>query len=122
MIAVPLILSAVLTVYTRLDPEEYNFFPKCLFHSLTGLKCPGCGSQRAIHQLLNGNLVSALHYNALAVIAIPYLSVGLVLLSCRRPGPFISSVRDLLYHGKTVYIVLFLIIVFWILRNIIPGI
>lgn len=122
MIAVPLILSAVLSVYAGFDPEKYIFFPKCLFHSLTGLKCPGCGSQRAIHQLLNGNIISALHYNALAVISIPYLSVGLVLLFCRKPGTFLSSVRDFLYRGKAVYVVLFLIIAFWILRNLIPGI
>lgn len=47
--------------------------PKCLFHELTGLECPGCGSQRMLHALLHGNIIEAWHYNALFVAMIPIL-------------------------------------------------
>ncbi|MDE5732371.1 MAG: DUF2752 domain-containing protein [Bacteroidales bacterium] len=40
---------------------------------LTGLKCPGCGSQRALHQLLHLNIAEAIEYNALMVFSIPIL-------------------------------------------------
>ena len=38
-------------------------FPACIFRTTTGLWCPGCGLTRGIHQLLNGQLGSALSYN-----------------------------------------------------------
>ncbi len=49
------------------DPARCAVYPVCTFHQLTGLDCPGCGSLRAMHQLLHGHFLSALHFNALAV-------------------------------------------------------
>jgi len=46
-------------VYSRFSPEGNAWFPKCIFLQLTGLKCPGCGSQRVIHNLLNLNIQKA---------------------------------------------------------------
>ncbi len=53
------------------EPGRYAFYPRCLFHQTTGLLCPGCGSLRAIHQLLHGHIVAAAHLNALLVFCIP---------------------------------------------------
>lgn len=58
------------------DPERSGFFPSCPFLQLTGWKCPGCGSQRAVHALLHGELVAAFGFNALLVVSIPYLLAG----------------------------------------------
>lgn len=55
------------------DPAQHAFFPKCVFYWTTGLFCPGCGSQRALHALLHGHLGAALGQNALVVLALPYL-------------------------------------------------
>lgn len=111
---------AVLFLYARFDPAESVFFPKCIFHSLTGLECPGCGSQRAIYQLLNGHITEALRYNALAVIAIPYILAGIILHSGIIHGPKADSAKRRLYSGTAVYIALAVIVAFWILRNIFP--
>ena len=53
------------------DPSRVPIYPVCLFHRLTGLNCPGCGSLRAMHQLLHGNVLAALHLNALLVVSLP---------------------------------------------------
>jgi hypothetical protein len=53
------------------NPTESGFYPVCLFHQSTGLLCPGCGSLRALHQLLHGNVIAALHFNALLVLSLP---------------------------------------------------
>lgn len=118
----PVILLAVLFLYARFNPEDSVFFPKCIFHALTGLECPGCGSQRAIYQLLNGHIAEALHYNALAVIAIPYIAAGIVLHSGIVRGPRTESLKRKLYGSKAAYIALAVIVAFWILRNIFPRI
>ncbi len=56
------------------DPAKHGFYPICLFHSLTGLNCPGCGATRAAYQLLHGHLLRALHDNALFVLTLAALT------------------------------------------------
>lgn len=56
------------------NPVEHQFYPICFFHTATGLQCPGCGGTRALHQLLHGNVLAALHLNALVVVAVPLLA------------------------------------------------
>ena len=53
------------------DPEQHSFFPVCILHRTTGLLCPGCGSLRAIHQLLHGHWGAAFHLNPLLVCSLP---------------------------------------------------
>ena len=54
------------------DPRRYHFSPTCVLHQTTGLLCAGCGSLRALHQLLHGHLVTAFRFNPLLVIALPF--------------------------------------------------
>ncbi len=56
------------------DPAKHGFYPICLFHTLTGLNCPGCGATRAAYQLLHGHLLRALHDNALFVLMLAALA------------------------------------------------
>lgn len=65
---------AVAVVLARLDPNAADsVLPPCPFLALTGWFCPGCGSTRALHALLHGDLVQALAMNPLLVIAMPLL-------------------------------------------------
>ncbi|MFZ1686189.1 MAG: DUF2752 domain-containing protein [Flavobacteriales bacterium] len=59
--------------YLYLHDPEKGGYPGCLFRSLTGLLCPGCGSQRALHDLLHLNVSGAFGHNALLVLSIPLL-------------------------------------------------
>ena len=102
-------------VYYRLDPASRELFPKCPFYLLTGCKCPGCGTQRAIHQLMHLDLKKALEYNALMVCSIPLLLLLLVsdYFKERWPRMYVWSRNPVLS-----WTILAIIILWWILRNI----
>ncbi len=59
------------------DPASAGVFPPCPLRYLTGLYCPGCGSLRAVHQLLHGNLAAAWAMNPLTILLLPFLGYGL---------------------------------------------
>jgi len=72
-------LGAVALVLLRVfDPAASHLFPPCPLRALTGWYCPGCGSLRALHQLLSGNLGAAFALNPFAVVSLPFLLYGVV--------------------------------------------
>ena len=71
-------------VLFRYNPEEIPFFPRCPVFMLTGLKCPGCGTARALHSLLHGDLVQAMAFNPILVLAFPLLVLLLLFPSLAR--------------------------------------
>ena len=118
--AIILVLSVLAFFYGKYDPAaETTFFPKCPLKAATGLKCPGCGSQRAVHQLLNLNVEAAMHYNAMLVLSIPYLILGFVFDSIKNWNDKLLKWRNRLFGTTAIWIVLALVIGFWVLRNII---
>lgn len=60
------------------EKQLVPILPVCPLHALTGLHCPGCGATRATRALLHGDIVAALHWNPLFVIALPLIA-GLLL-------------------------------------------
>ena len=61
----------MLWILWKNDPIKSQLFPPCPFYKLTSLYCPGCGSTRACHALLRGNLSHAISMNPLLVLSIP---------------------------------------------------
>jgi hypothetical protein len=59
------------------DPATSSVFPPCPLRYLTGWYCPGCGSLRAMHQLLHGHVGAAWAMNPLTVVLLPFLIYGL---------------------------------------------
>ncbi len=102
-------------LYTR-DPTAGGLYPFCLFHRVTGLYCPGCGTTRALHALSHGRLLAALGYNPLAVLLLPPLSYACLcwvvdrLWGRRLPRPELGPA-----WGRAAVVVVF---AFWVLRNI----
>ena len=71
-IAAVVVFAGVATA-ALLDPEAVSWFPKCPLHALTGLDCPGCGTARAVHAAAHGDFRSAIRFNAILVVAVPFL-------------------------------------------------
>lgn len=69
--------AAGVVILTVFDPANSGIFPPCPVHYLTGWYCPGCGSLRAIHQILHGDLRSAWAMNPLTVLLLPFIGYGL---------------------------------------------
>ncbi|MCC3156317.1 DUF2752 domain-containing protein [Hymenobacter sp. 15J16-1T3B] len=109
---------AVLVVYYRLDPSHY-FYPRCLLHWATGLHCPGCGTQRALHALLHGRWAEAAGHNLLAALYAPVLAFGATeRLRAELSGqPRRNSV---LYRPWFGWLTVTLVLAFAVLRNL-PG-
>jgi hypothetical protein len=99
------------------DPNQYSFYPRCIFHQTTGLLCPGCGALRAIHQLLHGHVVTAFRFNPLFIVALPVLLGYGVLCWIRalRAAPIPIGITS-----KWVWVLTGCVLAFSIWRNL-PG-
>lgn len=115
VLLVCLAAALLLCVYFYFDPGDSVFFPKCPFLVLTGWQCPGCGSQRAVHALLHGDVAGAWGYNALLVVAI--VPVGILLAA-----EMLRKRRPRFYHAVnsqwSIWGCFIVITAWWIGRNI----
>ena len=97
------------------EPGKTGIFPSCLFRLLTGYQCPGCGSTRAMHQLLHGHVVAAFELNPFFLLAIPFLLYALIRYSVvvMRGG----VPRQNTLPPPYIYALFFIVVSFWIFRN-----
>jgi hypothetical protein len=92
-----------------------NPYPRCLLYVFTGLYCPGCGALRALHRLLHGELAAAFRMNALAVVLLPLLGVGLLQLAC--PRLWASGVAERA-SPRSVWAIFFILVGYGVVRNL----
>ena len=111
-------IVALIFVYKNYNPTGNAYFPKCPLKQVTGLECPGCGSQRAVHHLLNFDIGASMDQNPMLVLSIPYLLLGFAFQLVKEPGDQMLRWRKRLFGTKAIYVILTLIISFWILRNV----
>jgi hypothetical protein len=99
-----------------LNPASSSWLPQCPFHALTGLNCPGCGATRGMHALLNGDVLTALHFNVLLVIFVPFIIYGFIaLLSLAFRGRSLPPPK---YSAQFAWILFVILIVFGVVRNL----
>ncbi len=111
-----LFFGSLVLIYFLFNPSE-GFFIPCPFYYLTGFYCPGCGSQRAVHSLLHGDILGALRFNPLMVLTVPIIVYGLGIVLAN--WVFGTNYRFMLFYSKLFIYGLFgLAILFWIIRNI----
>ena len=72
-IAVILLVAGAGAILFLFDPAHHSFYPICYTWAFTGIYCPGCGSMRAMHQLLHGHVLTAARFNLLLVVYLPQL-------------------------------------------------
>ena len=104
-LAVAVVGIAGLTFLYFVNPADISGFPRCPFLVLTGYQCPGCGTLRGIHSLLNLRFHEAWNYNPAMVVAIPVIA-GLV---------FSARFRRSVIVSRTILVAT---LCYWILRNL----
>lgn len=108
--------AVALVVLYLFAPTQYPFYPRCVFHAVTGLSCPGCGSLRALHNLLHGEIGTALRLNPLFIVLLPVVG-GAVLSYFYR----VATGRELfsvLKRPLWIWLLLGVIVIFTIVRNL----
>ncbi len=111
-----LALLGMLSLYVFWNPTETNLFPSCPVYAATGIYCPGCGSQRAAHKILNGNIIEGVRHNYMIVLlAMVLLYQGFVYVMNDMLG---KKIPNLLHKSKVTFSILIIVILFWVLRNI----
>jgi hypothetical protein len=118
ILVLSILALALLLIYGWFDPSSSHFFPKCPVKTLTHYDCPGCGSQRAIHALLNFEFREAFRQNALLVMALPYLTLGVVFNLIKKPSENTMRWRNRLFGHHATLIVLGIVITFALFRNV----
>lgn len=102
-------------VLWQFDPHQSgNPLPPCPSLWLTGLFCPGCGTTRALHALLHGDLPGALAMNPLMVLSLPPVAVLLAQALDVLPKPLEPLARRL-GHARAWAVV---VISYAVLRNL----
>lgn len=115
LVVAGLVMLVLGFIYYALDPSTSDAFPRCSFLSITGYKCPGCGGQRAVHALLNGDVAGAFRFNALLMIAVPWMGLCLFAESRRTRNPRLYA---RLNPELLMWLFLALTVSWWLLRNI----
>lgn len=104
-------------VFYMLDPARNYLVPKCPFKLLTGLSCPGCGFQRALHAFLHGNLKEAFSYNWFLIASLPY-ALALVVTNYFLPTSLKNTCHKILENRYVIYSYIIMFFIWWIIRNL----
>lgn len=109
---------ATLALHLR-DPHSSGTWGYCP-SALLGFSCPGCGGLRAVNDLTNGDLGSALSSNLLVTLMIP---VAIVLLLVWARDRWVGVSRAPAWSALRPVVVSFLVVLvaFTIFRNTSAG-
>lgn len=98
------------------NPTTAGFFPFCPLYSVTGILCPGCGLTRGFHALSHGDVLTALHFNAMLPVYLLfflYLLAALILICARGRGLNFPN-----FSSTAIWSFLAVALVFTVCRNL----
>ncbi len=113
-----LIPIAVIVFYYQFYNENDTLSVQCGFYNLTGYSCPGCGGQRALHYLLHGKFLTALHYNAIFILGLPVLFYLYFVTIRVYVFKDIKYMDSFVFSSKFGYSLLAVLVIYFIIRNI----
>lgn len=111
-----LVLALLVLLYRLGGISLTGILPPCIFHTLTGMDCPGCGTTRMAEAVLRGEFGEAFVLNPLIFLAFAALALLYVWFLVRTflPGWKPLKLR-LSWPGAAV--MAGVLVLYWILRN-----
>lgn len=108
-------LGVVGAVLFFLEPGKSPLLPGCLFRALTGFTCPGCGTTRALHQLVHGNFSAAFQFNPILILSLPFLLYALL----RYTNAVVRGqpINRNSLPARYIWAIFGIVLSFWIFRN-----
>ncbi|MBQ6546520.1 MAG: DUF2752 domain-containing protein [Bacilli bacterium] len=113
------LISIILLVFGIL--VVFVFDVNCVFKSVIGIPCPGCGLTRGFRELFSGHLIRAEMYNILTIPIFLFLLVFVLLLIydlCFKKNKMDIFLKIIVDNYK---LLILLVFISWII-NIIRGI
>lgn len=98
------------------NPAVDRYYPQCLFYSVTGLYCPGCGGLRGTHFFLHLDFEDAFHFNPFVFITTP-----LIIYTAAYYSFYLLTGKDLPrvpYNRYILAAAALITAVFWVARNV----
>jgi len=102
--------------YSNNPASKESPFVVCISKAVSGYDCPGCGGQRAFHELLHGNFIEAAKLNLFIYFFAPLLLFIFLKITLK---PFGIHLPDIIISSKWLMIILILMLIFTIVRNLI---
>ena len=109
-------ISLVLT-YILLG-SVFHIYIFCPINEFTGLHCPGCGITRMLLSILKLDFYQAFRYNPVLFVMFPFfifLLIDEIISEFKNKKSILKKIPNKYY-----YIFIFILILYGILRNIIP--
>lgn len=118
VLILPLAVIIYYAIFFSIDGGMTYAGKPCIIYKLTGFDCPGCGGQRMIYHILNGEIQLAIKNNLLFFLGAPIL--GYFYYCCIQVYIFKRRryLDKFVFHPKFAVIFIASIVIFTILRNI----
>ena len=110
------VLCSLIALYFVFDPAEHSWFPGCLIKWVTGFDCPACGTQRMIHALLHGDIMTALLLNPFMLVVLMPI-VTLLTIAFVAPEGRLEWLKSFVTHPITLILIYIATIAWWVVRN-----
>lgn len=115
--AIMVLMILSVSIVRILSLDVFHLFPDCMFWSLTGYYCPGCGGTRAVRALLQLDFLKSFLYHPLVLYSA--IVIG---------GFWMTKTVELLSKGRYknvrlrplyFYIAIAIVLVQWLAKNMI---
>ncbi len=112
-----LVFISLLLAYILLG-SVFHIYIFCPINEFTGLHCPGCGITRMLLSILKLDFYQAFRYNPLLFVMFPFfifLLIDEIISEFKNKKSILKKIPN-----KYTYTFIFVLILYGILRNIIP--